>query len=112
MAKIGSLHLAISGSVYFTADKMAFNIVISGVKEKLAGWFCAHLCQPFSFPFKFANRKSTTFTQNIRSDIMSIEVDSDERTYDRFTEYPHLPADGSDRLLRPVYGQVGGDASV
>ena len=53
-----------------------------------------------------------TFTQNIRSDIMSIEVDSDERTCDRFTEYPHLPADGSDRLLRPVYGQVGGDASV
>lgn len=53
-----------------------------------------------------------TFTQNIRSDIMTIEVDSDERTCDRFTEYPHLPADGSDRLLRPVYGQVGGDASV
>ena len=53
-----------------------------------------------------------TFTQNIRSDIMSIEVDSDERTYDRFTEYSYLPADGSDRLLRPVYGQVGGDASV
>ena len=60
----------------------------------------------------YANRKFMTFTQNIRSDIMSIEVDSDERTCDRFTEYPHLPADGSDRLLRPVYGQVGGDASV
>ena len=53
-----------------------------------------------------------TFTQNICSVIMSIEVDSDERTYYRFTEYSYLPADGSDRLLRPVYGQVGGDASV
>ena len=59
-----------------------------------------------------ANRKLMTFTQNIRSDIISIEVDSDERTYYRFTEYSYLPADGSDRLLRPVYGQVGGDASV
>ena len=53
-----------------------------------------------------------TFTQNIRSDIISIEVDSDERTYYRFTEYSYLPADGSGSLLRPVYGQVGGDASV
>ena len=53
-----------------------------------------------------------TFTQNIRSDIMSIEVDSDERTYYRFIEYSYLPADGPDLLLRPVYGQVGGNASV
>ena len=53
-----------------------------------------------------------TFTQNIRSGIMSIEVDSDERTYYRFTEYSYLPADGSGNLRRPVYGQVGGDASV
>ena len=61
---------------------------------------------------KLVNRKPMTFTQNIRSGIMSIEVDSDERTYYRFTEYSYLPADGSDSLLRPVYGQVGGDASV
>ena len=53
-----------------------------------------------------------TFTQNVCSVIMSIEVDGDERTYDRFTEYSYLPADGSGNLLRPVYGQVGGDASV
>ena len=53
-----------------------------------------------------------SFTQNIRSDVITIEVDSDERIDDRFTQYSHLPADGSDRLLRPVYGQVGGDASV
>ena len=43
---------------------------------------------------------------------MSIEVDSDERTYYRFIEYSYLPADGPDLLLRPVYGQVGGNASV
>ena len=66
----------------------------------------------FHFRSRLANGKSMTFTQNIRSDIISIEVDSDERTYYRFTEYSYLPADGSDSLLRPVYGQVGGDASV
>ncbi len=81
-------------------------------KKAGLGGFDDHLCRLFSFSFKLVNRKLMTFTQNIRSDIMSIEVDSDERTCDRFTEYPHLPADGSDRLLRPVYGQVGGDASV
>ncbi|WP_255348807.1 hypothetical protein [Pelosinus sp. HCF1] len=39
-------------------------------------------------------------------------VDSDERTYDRFTKYLYLPANDSDRLYRPVYDQVGGNASV
>ena len=66
----------------------------------------------FSFPFKLANGLSMTFTQNICSDNISVEVDSDERTYNRFTEYSYLPADDSGNILRPVYGQVGGDASV
>ena len=66
----------------------------------------------FFISVQLANGKSMTFTQNVCSDNITIEVDSDERTYYRFTEYSYLPADGSDRLLRPVYGQVGGDASV
>ena len=68
--------------------------------------------RPFFISSKPTKGEPITFTQNIRSDIISIEVDSDERTYDRFTEYSYLPADGSGSLLRPVYGQVGGDASV
>ena len=82
------------------------------VKKAGEGGFDDRPCRLFSFPFKLANGKSMTFTQNIRSDIMSIEVEGDERTYDRFTEHSYLPADGSGSLLRPVYGQVGGDASV
>ena len=74
--------------------------------------FDDNLCRLFSFPVKLANDKSMTFTQNICSDIISVEVDSDERTYYRFTEYSYLPADGSGDLLRPVYDQVGGNASV
>jgi len=41
-----------------------------------------------------------------------MEVDSDERTYNRFTEYPYLPADDPDILRRPEYGKVGGNAAV
>ena len=92
---------------------MPFNIGISGVKEKLARVvFMTIFAGFFHFRHRLTNGKSMTFTQNIRSDIIFIEVESDERTDDRFTEYSYLPADGSDRLLRPVYGQVGGDASV
>ncbi|QDR81394.1 hypothetical protein [Sporomusa termitida] len=50
--------------------------------------------------------------KNTRSGIMYMEVDSGERTYYKFTKYPYLPADGSDILRRPMYGQVGGNASV
>ena len=83
------------------------------VKEKLAKVVLMTIFAGFfHFRHRLTNGKSMTFTQNIRSGNISIEVDGDERTYYRFTEYSYLPADGSDSLLRPVYGQVGGDASV
>ena len=83
------------------------------MKEKLARVVLLTIFLPaFLFPLKLVKDKSMAFTQNICSDIIFIEVDSDERTYDRFAEYCCLPADGSGRLLRPMYGQVGRDASV
>ena len=82
------------------------------LKKSWRGWFDDHLYRLFSFPLKLTNGKSMTFTQNICSDNISVEVNSDERTYNRFTEYSYLPADDSGNILRPVYGQVGGDASV